>query len=86
LRAVVRERFKLIRNLRDDGVELIDLVADPGESRNLAGDAPRSVEPSLGRELDSWITRIGAPPAATAPSVELTEEETERLRSLGYIE
>lgn len=64
-----------------DGPSLYDLKADPGETRNLAGQG-RAIEKELNGLLLRWISdrRRNANPQ----SRDLTEEEEQRLRSLGY--
>jgi arylsulfatase A-like enzyme len=82
LYAVRTERWKLIQD--DAGrFELYDLVADPGEESNVA--------PQYGAvraRLAGVIARFResqARVAGTAPAVVLDAEETEKLRSLGYL-
>ena len=44
------------------GEELYDLGRDPGELRNLAGEASAAAERArLARELDEWMRRTGDP-------------------------
>jgi arylsulfatase A-like enzyme len=59
-------RWKYVRYL-GYGEELYDLDADPGELRNLAGEASARAERArLARELDEWIRRTEDPfPALT---------------------
>jgi len=74
--------WKLILSPEELGFELFDLAHDPGELHNLAGLRPDVVE-ALGERLVAW--QRGQHPhaaAAAAPS----EETTERLRALGYVE
>ncbi|MEM7479957.1 MAG: sulfatase [Acidobacteriota bacterium] len=78
--------FKLILS-RDnpmvpDPVMLYDLRQDPGETENLAGTGHPQEEP-LRELLERWHgARRPAPKAAPA---EMSEEDLERLRALGYL-
>jgi arylsulfatase A-like enzyme len=67
IRMVRTDRWKYVRYL-GYGDELYDVVADPGELRNLAADAGAAGERlRLGRELDDWIRRTADPfPGLTA--------------------
>jgi arylsulfatase A-like enzyme len=68
------------------GYELYDLEADPGETTNLVESRPDVVR-RLGSELIRFIESVGD--AATDQpddEVTFTEEELERLRSLGYVQ
>jgi len=73
--------WKLIAMDGGDSLELYDLGADPGETRNLARE-----EASKRAELDSllrgWMRRAGDVGGAIP---ELSAEEEKNLRSLGYI-
>lgn len=51
---------KLLEFFEDGGLELYDLVADPGESRNLA-DAEPELRDRLHRRLVAWREAVGAP-------------------------
>lgn len=81
-RAVVGERFKLIREGLDAGIELYDLAGDPAERRNLA---PGRTE--LRKELLAQIEaheRASRGRAVEPRGFEVTEPEAARLRELGY--
>jgi arylsulfatase A-like enzyme len=65
-----------------DGTHLFALGPDPGEEHDLAGRG-LEVETQLSRVLHRWLGDRRPSPAA--PSRELTPEEAERLRSLGYL-
>ena len=89
--AVVDDRWKLIRTLRDvyyveafqrpaGAVELYDLAADPEERTNLAEREP-AVVARLDAALASWRVGLAAAPSAAgtvAPGMR------EQLRALGY--
>ena len=66
----------------EPGFELFDLHADPLEHDNLyADDSP--VARQLTDRLRAWAAHRGALPSIVEP--QLTAEERERLRSVGYI-
>ncbi len=74
-------------NLRSGGKELFDLATDPGETTNLAQQAP-SIFDSLQRRFEEEMSRG---PVRTSPTAEPDEPEKaldpsiqEQLRSLGY--
>jgi len=57
--SIIAGDWKLLEYFEDGRLELYDLRADPGESRNLAAhDAPRAAD--LHRRLQAWRTRVGA--------------------------
>lgn len=70
----VTERYKLIRS---GELEVYDLAADPGESRNLAGRVRPN--PATLAALEAY-----APPSAERAGKELSREQLEKLASLGY--
>lgn len=77
LRALTDGRWKTIRAGR--AVELYDLRADPGETKNLdASQSPTAA--AMLRRLDELDTK---PPAGAAPPI--SAEANERLRALGYV-
>lgn len=65
-----------------DGPHLYDLEKDPGETQDLAGKG-LPIETELAAALDRWLAeRRPAPGTATR---ELTPEEVQRLKALGYL-
>jgi arylsulfatase A-like enzyme len=79
-------RLKAIVSLAPDGAlrrcEWYDLAADPGEAREAA--PPLALADALrGRAIARW--REGRGRGGPAPAVELTPEQRERLRALGYV-
>ena len=73
------ERFKLIRDLRSNRTLLYDLVTDPDETHNLSVERPEQVA-ALAQQLERYL----APVRREAPIGDLSAEEIERLRALGY--
>lgn len=66
----------------EDGAHLYNLVQDPAETENLAGRGS-PVEEELSALLDRWLRdRREAP---ETESRELTDEETQKLKALGYL-
>jgi arylsulfatase A-like enzyme len=88
--AIVDPPFKLIHNRvrRDDTpeFELYDIDKDPGEQTSVASEHPDVVK-RLSDALDGWYRMVNE--AKLAPDSESTEglsqQQLERLRSLGYI-
>jgi arylsulfatase A-like enzyme len=83
LRAVRREPYKLIINMKLGTRELYDLGADPAETKNLAEALP-DVTKELATLLDDFERRH--PDAEREPELEIDEATRERLRALGYTE
>lgn len=83
-RALIGERFKLIRDNDTGALELYDLERDPAETRDLAGERPDVVARLL-PILEERI-RLAEAGSIDAPVRTLSEEETRLLESLGYIE
>ena len=84
IHAVRGRRWKLIRYPAahgDDYLELYDLLADPGETSDLAAENT-AVVAELSAELDRWL----ALRRDTAESPELSPELREELEALGYLQ
>jgi arylsulfatase A-like enzyme len=88
--AVVDGGWKLVRNtIRPRGgpeAELYDVRSDPFDLHDVAAQHPEIVA-RLGREIDAWHAKAAAArrPAETTPK-DLSPEEIDRLRSLGYVQ
>ena len=80
--AVREKRWKLIEE--PNAVELYDLLADPGETDNLAQENPEKVS-ELRQALASWRTSQEGR-RLEAGSGELSPEELEELKALGYVD
>jgi len=85
--AVRTPQYKLIRATegQDRGrglVQLYDLIADPGETRNLADDQPAMVS-RLSTHMDQALAHA-VQMAVAGKGAELDRELQERLRQLGY--
>lgn len=63
MRMIRTERWKLVRHYRANGLdELYDLEADPGETRNLYGNARQRVQrDALQERLTNWLRTINDP-------------------------
>jgi len=95
-RGVRTRDWKLIQNDEGKDVELYDLALDPGEHRNVLADTSlAATKERLAGRLDAWAEdnrrRVDefakAAPAGTAGSgatMNLSDSDKERLRSLGY--
>jgi len=79
--AVQDARHKLILSEPGRRSELYDLVADPGETRDLADASPADRDRLLAA-LDAWL----ADTPAAAPGEGIAPEKIEALRALGDIE
>jgi arylsulfatase A-like enzyme len=79
---VIEDRWKCI--FKEGGaIELYDLEDDPGETRNLA-EVEHERAAALFARLRSWMDGAGG--TRGAPRMELSEDDVEALRALGYIE
>jgi len=83
VRAVIWKNFKLVYDLKTDRDQLFDLLQDPKETRDVQREHQATAD-RLRDELRSWMRHEEANAAAPV-DVEMTEEERERLRSLGYL-
>lgn len=79
--AVVWQGWKLIRPKDRDGV-LYHLLEDPGELRNVRHENPEKFK-ELDGLLDQWNN---AHPRGAENASEMTDEDLEALKALGYVE
>jgi arylsulfatase A-like enzyme len=82
LRSIQLGTLKLIVSDRDE-VELYDLRADPGETRDLAGERPEEVE-RLRARLAAWTAEGSHLVETFTP--EADPEALEAIRELGYVD
>ena len=73
--------FRYILNSRDDSEELYDHATDSLESRNVAATHP-SIRSRLRAAL---MSHFSTTPAGDADSIENSTEDSEKLKSLGYL-
>lgn len=90
LRAIVRGRHKLIRDLDTGAHQLYDLADDPFEKTDVAARHPDLVA-ALSGPLDAHIAACDAAAkryqvGGTTPRPKLTRRDIETLRQLGYIQ
>jgi arylsulfatase A-like enzyme len=83
LRAAVSGPIKIIRNLDQDALETYDLSTDPRERHDLSARQVVEIEDLL-RAQESWLREMAARDRSGS-EIELTPEEIEHLRSLGYV-
>jgi arylsulfatase len=82
--ALVGAQFKLIYSLRSQTVELYDLQRDPAETDDISDQHPEIVA-RMRTELAKRIERVSQPLAGVSEH-ELSDDEIETLRALGYAE
>jgi arylsulfatase len=80
---VVFDGWKLIHRLDDDGYELYDLGADPGERNDLFAELGAGNERFVALKLR--LDELRDLPRLEPQALGLTPEAIERLRALGYI-
>jgi arylsulfatase A-like enzyme len=78
------ERFKFLYDTRTGEEQLFDVVADPGEARDLARADPLRAA-YFRQALHQWILGLGRRGGA-AEQAALTPEQRENLCALGYIQ
>jgi arylsulfatase A-like enzyme len=84
LYALRDERYKFVFETRTGVSTLFDLIADPGETTDLAGRDP--VRAAYYREsLHTWMKTMARGAGADGEEARLTREQCENLRALGYI-
>ncbi|MEM1204493.1 MAG: sulfatase [Acidobacteriota bacterium] len=84
LEAARGDKWKLIRDQMNGEVELYNLHKDPGETRNVAARNPEMVE-RLERRINHW--RRSCPELdLERRDAQLTDEDVQKLRALGYVQ
>lgn len=68
-----------------EGEYLYDRRTDPGETRNVADEHPQ-IRRRMAETLERWLADRDRPTEAAYGETQLTEEERERLRALGYLD
>lgn len=84
LAALMRGRWKLLYDADFERFELYDLVADYGETRNLAG-ADSAAFTELAGILSEWL-RAKRSESHIGPNVLMDDKTTRQLKALGYIQ
>jgi len=79
------ERFKFFYDTRTGEERLYDLETDPGESRDVASEEPLRAA-YYRQALHAWTLRLARRRPGGSETAELTCEQCENLRSLGYIQ
>jgi arylsulfatase len=79
------ERFKFFYDTRSGEEGLFDLETDPGESRDIAAEEPLRTA-YYRQALHAWTLRLARRGPGGSEAAELTCEQCENLRSLGYIQ
>jgi arylsulfatase A-like enzyme len=77
--AVRRGRYKLVLDPTSENARLFDLVADPRETRDVAGD-----QAEIARALGEELKRFRARRAESLPTEPLDAADLEKLEALGY--
>jgi len=85
LGVVSRDGWKMIHNLDRETFELYQLRDDPDESTNLWGSEDENAV-EAGKRLKAALREFDLQRELPAAGIELTDEEREQLRALGYAE
>jgi arylsulfatase A-like enzyme len=79
------DRFKFVYDTRTGAQTLYDLVADPGETRDVQSAQPLRTA-YYAQTLHHWTARVARSAAPTSePTPNMTREQCENLKALGYL-
>jgi len=81
-RAAKQGRYKLILDLSDGSMELYDVVADPGETKDVQAEHPEAVR-SLRKLIRGWVRTAGKD---SDQQLQEGNDAQERLKALGYLQ
>lgn len=84
IKAVRMDRWKYISNLHNNTEELYDLERDPEETRNVLSENVE-IAAGLKKVLREWMKESDIPRVRKLRDRELSEEEREAFRALGYL-
>jgi len=76
--------LKLILDLETGAAELYDLGVDPGELRNISSERKDLLD-LMQQEVQAHLESVGSFPSYRPTPTALSDEDIEKLRSLGYI-
>jgi arylsulfatase A-like enzyme len=79
------ERYKLFYDTRTGEERLYDLQADPGETRDIAPNDPLRAA-YYRQALHAWTLQLARRGPSGGEQAELTREQCENLRALGYLQ
>jgi arylsulfatase A-like enzyme len=82
--SLIGPRYKLIRDLLNDELELYDLDRDPDELVDLAAQQPERVR-AMEQELDALMAEVKST-SVQGHERQLSEEELRALEALGYVD
>ncbi len=85
LRSVRTRDLKLVLDFRFERKLLFDLAADPGEQKNLGGEASGRRRQLLETLIQAHTANLSAGRRITAVAAEIPEDLEARLRALGYV-
>ena len=78
------DNLKLILDLETGAAELYDLGADPGELHDIASERDDLLD-LMQRRVQAHLESVGSFPSYRPTPTALSEEDIEKLRSLGYV-
>jgi hypothetical protein len=83
--SVVDRAHRLVWDFPDGPMQLYDTESDPDEERSIESELA-VVRDRLARDMTTEMTDLLATPTLLDTTGELSEEDLERLKSLGYVQ